>query len=168
MLSAVLFGLSIQPNKLSPTLTQGGVRLTSGDYRAERHLDSRASTCLLPVDVFDDSPALGGFYSAANSSAVAGSWVELRGESTAARMEGAFGATTTRDGIAYDGIVIEIDVIIDVDYAATEDPGSQFAGTERWMEGPESNKAGTALTKLNNRIDQSRSRTRFKDRLRPI
>jgi hypothetical protein len=178
MLFAVLFGYSKQPNKLSPTLTQGGIRLECGDYRDgayrpdSRYIDAR----LLPadfVDVFDDSPAVGGFDAAANSSSADGSWVELGAEGTAAHMESAFGATTTRDGYGHDGIVIEIDVVIDVENAAAEDPVNQLANpfadrSGRWVESPESSITGTALTKLNNRIDRSRRRERFKDRLRPI
>ncbi len=159
MLSAVLFRLSNQPNKPISTLTEGGVRLATDAYRFDTR---RADACLLPAD-----------WSFAPASA-RGTWVELPSfmdGSTAATLEGAFGDATLRKGVDHSGIVIEIDVVIDIDYAAgfaADDPVSSFAGeAERWMEGPESYNAGYALTKLNNRIDRSRRRGRFKDRLRP-
>lgn len=170
MLFAVLFGFFTQPNKLSPTLTQGGVRLATSDYPDAYRLDSRcADARSLPFASFGELQAAAnqqaGFFAAPQS----GSWVEARAEGTAARLESALGEIPARDGSRHNGIVIEIDVIIDAENAAAADPVALMTGiSEHWMESSDRNKAGTALTKLNNRIDQSRRRERYKDRLRPI
>jgi hypothetical protein len=170
MLSAVLFGLNTQPNMLSPITSQGGVRLECGDYRDDFYRpDSRTNDArLLPLAVFGDaSTAAAGFPTAP----ISGYWVELGSAGTAAHMESAFGDAAIPNGLRHNGIVIEIDVVIDVEKAAADDPVNlnlQSGWQVLWMEDPASNQAGTALTKLNNRIDQSRRRSRDRDRLRPI
>lgn len=179
MLSAVLFRLNNQPNKPISTLTEGGFRLLNGDYRFD---DRRPDARLLSTD----SAAT---FAAAN---VAGVWVEIpfhAKRSTAALQDGAFGdarrAYQREDRHRYEGIVIEIDVVIGGDSRTADEPAAvkNAAGydadnpaadagwSERWMEGPDRTEAnitaGYALTKLNNRRDRSRSRGRYRDRLRP-
>ncbi len=183
MLSAVLFRLNNQPNKPISTLTEGGFRLLNGDYRFD---DRRPDARLLSTD------SAATFAAAAAAANVAGVWVEIpfRTEhSTAALQDGAFGdarrAYQREDRHRYEGIVIEIDVVIGGDSRTADEPAavknaagydadnpaSDAGWSEPWMEGPEHNEfnitAGYALTKLNNRRDRSRSRGRYKDRLRP-
>lgn len=185
MLSAVLFRLE-QPHKPISTLTGGGVRLMNVDDRHDdRRPDSRPATGTAAAFAAADAAA-----NAAEASAnAAGAWVEipfLTERSTAAQQDGAFGdahqASQPDARYRYNGIVIEIDVVIggesrnaDEPAAAqnaagydAENPAFNAGWSALWMEDPERINAGYALTKLNNRIDRSRKRGRCKDRLRPV